>query len=1289
MAQTMSAASTQQHNSDINKLIEDTDEDPLKGIDPNLFQILQDIDLDRISAKHITLVLPFVVKLLLNPYFSRRKRALELVFDSKEANDVIASLLTKNIETQDLNLAAQTNLDPNLFESSSAYDRIKLVASEYVRIQDIARQANLNTNPPVKLQDSSLFDNPLFVDDIIIHLFSLLNKPTTIPVMNILDVSEALLHIKNGPYMIVRLVLNMPESCREVCHSLINFGENQDECEKINKISDQRSKTVRALCRLNPHIAFTVRSLTLQLAKMPSLTIMITLDRLLESLEKYSSVTDSQETQISSDEESFIQSMVELEEAFDNSIAFITGILLGVDESVKSWFAQYLKSAQQKRIDQSHHTILATFRSTLLYCVKKLFSCFLDMEFVDEKSVEPYRIDKTEEPGKFLNRRLIQVTATLRFYCALRGIGMLKLNHDESETLLRLVTCKQTANQTSINLATNGVCTLLVCSSMINNQKDEKRAAEWLKWLIKDSRYSDSSLATHGKCSISELLLLVAIHFQNNQTNQIAELVHATLGLRLQTKASVSKCKSLFVQEVFTDQMIAEHAVRVPVTKGLDNSIKEFLPIHCIHQLLECRSFSKHQVPIEDWILRQICESKKPIHHMLPDLICAYVNSIIVSTSTHGHCGTNKPISESDILKVFNVKLYSLEMDRAKPTADTENKAHASRRRRKRREKLAEEQEVIATSDTEGGTAAAISNDGAADLTILDVEVSQVLLLYYMMLYEDMGSRKSSDSSTADRAKLTRYTSDFMMDIPVFYLLQLVRDNQDQFGVILPPLLRLVATQYPHLCSIQHWLNTTDHHERYKTVDVSCSILSVEGSSSPKVVITAIDKLHSNNSSSCNTYDSSFKHEMLAQLSLDFKNLDKGELTPLLKTINTISLMQRNDIWAYVDVFIENWTKVLHMERHNNQSEYTELIESITKLWWKFNTICPRKLWVMTINSLRTMKNGSKLGSIQFLVYSWGDLVNDPLIALRCDNLVFRCPQYLNILLHILSAFLAASRRCLHEQLADQPVRQKDNGRGGNPEELKTTLVLAQASAAIQILLEFCLPLEDELEVLDKRDSEIELSQEEQFILDRFDSSVSCVCHHLHQVFIADTNLAKLVHFQTYPSELLATTCDKIPSMHICLDFIPELLSQPDLSKQVFVIELVSHLCEKYAITKSLNVAKLCFNVAYTLLQLLPSDKRVQFYLPTLPALLRICKLFPILQEDTRIILNQINQITLAHIASTSSRLSLGSAKPFEGLEKVTWIEVRKLMNSLSPDEALYLCIQKCLLDLDCTVPRN
>jgi integrator complex subunit 2 len=109
-------------------------------------------------------------------------------------------------------------------------------------------------------------------------------------------------------------------------------------------------------------------------------------------------------------------------------------------------------------------------------------------------------------------------------------------------------------------------------------------------------------------------------------------------------------------------------------------------------------------------------------------------------------------------------------------------------------------------------------------------------------------------------------------------------------------------------------------------------------------------------------------------------------------------------------------------------------------------------------------------------------------------------------------------------------------------EELRVALLAAQESAAIQILLECCVA---------------KTGESETGLLSDLREVQGLICTHLHQVFISDPNIAKLVHFQGYPSELLPLVVSAIPSMHICLDFIPELLGQPqDLNKQVINIYL-------------------------------------------------------------------------------------------------------------------------------------
>jgi len=106
--------------------------------------------------------------------------------------------------------------------------------------------------------------------------------------------------------------------------------------------------------------------------------------------------------------------------------------------------------------------------------------------------------------------------------------------------------------------------------------------------------------------------------------------------------------------------------------------------------------------------------------------------------------------------------------------------------------------------------------------------------------------------------------------------------------------------------------------------------------------------------------------------------------------------------------------------------------------------------------------------------------------------------------------------------------------------------------------------------------------------------------------------------------------------MHICLDFIPELLRQPSLEKQIFACELVSYLSIQYALPKSLGIARLALDVMSTLLSVLTSAQRVEFYMSALPALVRICRAFPPLCEDAISLLTQIGRVCRAHLAAKS-----------------------------------------------------
>ncbi|ESP00955.1 hypothetical protein LOTGIDRAFT_172882, partial [Lottia gigantea] len=149
------------------------------------------------------------------------------------------------------------------------------------------------------------------------------------------------------------------------------------------------------------------------------------------------------------------------------------------------------------------------------------------------------------------------------------------------------------------------------------------------------------------------MLFLIALHFHNNQTSSISELVCNTLGMKCQVKANaLSRIRHIFTQEIFTEQVIASHAISIPVTESLNGDMAGYLPIHIIFQLLKSRVFSRYKVPIKDWIYKQMCSSCLPLHPLLPLLIESYVNSIIVKGIKSDN--VNQAISEKELLEVFD-----------------------------------------------------------------------------------------------------------------------------------------------------------------------------------------------------------------------------------------------------------------------------------------------------------------------------------------------------------------------------------------------------------------------------------------------------------------------------------------------------------------------------------------------------------------------------------------------------------------------------------------------------------
>lgn len=182
------------------------------------------------------------------------------------------------------------------------------------------------------------------------------------------------------------------------------------------------------------------------------------------------------------------------------------------------------------------------------------------------------------------------------------------------------------------------------------------------------------------------------------------------------------------------------------------------------------------------------------------------------------------------------------------------------------------------------------------------------------------------------------------------------------------------------------------------------------------------------------------------------------------------------------------------------------------------------------------------------------------------------------------------------------------------------------------------------------------------------------------------------VSLQGYPQDLLPLTVAGIPSIHICLDFIPELLAQPQLEKQIFAIQLLSHLCIQYALPKSLSVARLAISVMGTLLTVLTQAKRFSFFMPTLPCLVSFCQAFPPLYDDVAALLVQVGQVCASDVATKArdidpliARLQYLKERPKEaaGAFKRTLPQrTAEELGCSDPDVQLCYCIEATFSDI-------
>lgn len=210
-----------------------------------------------------------------------------------------------------------------------------------------------------------------------------------------------------------------------------------------------------------------------------------------------------------------------------------------------------------------------------------------------------------------------------------------------------------------------------------------------------------------------------------------------------------------------------------------------YLPIHCVTQLLKSQSFAKHKIPIKDWLLTQIKQSKAPLHHELPIVITEFVNSCLNLKSKLEN--RNEPFGEEEIRNIFQNK-----------NGGKEKKQKNENGQDILLEEHLYESNILFYSlddfEKQFDDICKYENDNSSPSESKD-KTSQILLLYYLLHYQNVFSSNLPllNQLGNDGKKPLEYSQTFFDQLPIRALVHHAQSAQEHFASIIPTLQRYIT----------------------------------------------------------------------------------------------------------------------------------------------------------------------------------------------------------------------------------------------------------------------------------------------------------------------------------------------------------------------------------------------------------------------------------------------------------------------------------------------------------------
>ncbi|ORX43394.1 hypothetical protein BCR36DRAFT_144130 [Piromyces finnis] len=399
---------------------------------------------------------------------------------------------------------------------------------------------------------------------------------------------------------------------------------------------------------------------------------------------------------------------------------------------------------------------------------------------------------------------------------------------------------------------------------------------------------------------------------------------------------------------------------------------------------------------------------------------------------------------------------------------------------------------------------------------------SQIILLFYVLMFNEIVQQFPHHST------ISEYETKFLENIPIKYILHYV-ENKKEFSAIYPSFVKCIAYQFPHL------YNTTNN------------IMEEEIDNNTSLIIPyfrQVDIINCiNNSKNDMIIDNEgikFDPENIKKNLLQSKN-DNKMILLALRYINSLKTHQKI---PYCDIILS--TIIPRIIELNDDNDL--IVDEFVEIWKSLNTVIPNKLWVATLNNFQKEKRGSD--------YNYQDLIENPMILFTCDQRIYSNPKLLEIFLLTLEFVMMASRHYYRHEYNIHLVRGNNINNMFRDLHLSTLLYI-QETSLFQTLIE--------ISQIEKKKSTNEKHKE---------AILSLIFNFINQRFIENPKYIKLIHFQTYAVDIIPDMVKYVPSMHVCFDFIPELLSITNIESQIFGIHLSGYVFMKYPVARSHALAK-------------------------------------------------------------------------------------------------------------------